>query len=500
LKRSWVWTLLHLLAIVGILGALLCGMRIATLDHDFIMWLSPILPEGEVHQCHQIFGSIFLASSLSLVLYKRAQNTPLSYIGRAGLFILSWIPIIGIVIYSFGDPYGVLLDLHFYGSLLAILFLILHGGGYFIKGGRKTLLKAINAKPAIKKEKLVLLSVVGIFTIMMLILFKEPPHMLYAAQLDKNDTITIDGHADEKAWEKATPVTLHVYGGAHFNHGATTLKIKALKSKKNIYLYIKWKDKTKSLKHLPIIKTASGWKVEEDGFVHFDEKNFYEDKLAVMLSNDCAGPAGHSIHLGPHPLPNHQSNWHGRGYHYTTDGTIRDLWQWKAVRSNPMGIADDDFFGAPAPQWNGIRRYKAGYIADGKDSGGISMNWKWYTPNGIVPKRIRPKSDHNLSEHAIGWYDYDEYSKQKDDMKVGTHMASVLLKANTIEGDQADVQAKGFWKDGWWHLELTRALDTKSPNDLPIKNGICMWVVAFDHTQIRHTRYNRPLKLFGFEE
>jgi len=499
LQKTLVWTLLHLSSIVGILGALLCGMRIATLDYDFVMFLSPILPEGEVHQCHQIFGTIFLASTFGLILYHQYQKQKLSYIGKIGLYILSCIPIIGYIIYSIGDPYNILLDLHFYGSLLAILFLILHAGGYFVLGGKKKISKAINIKPPKTKELWIVGSVVSIFVISISILFKEPPHQLYATTIHKYDTITIDGHADEKAWQKAKAITLHLYGGAHFNHGATTLQIKALKTQKNIYFYIKWKDKTKSLKHLPIIKDASGWKVKEDGFVYFDERNFYEDKLAVMLSNDCTAPAGHSIHLGPHPLPNHQSNWHKRGYHYTTDSTIRDLWQWKAVRSNPMGIADDDFFGAPAPEWSGVRRYKAGYIADGKDSGGISMNWKWYTPHGIIPKRIKPYSDINSSKPAVGWYDYDAYSKNKDYFKTGDIMPSVVRKANTIEGDQADVQAKGIWRDGWWHLELVRALDTKSPNDLPIKPGICMWVVAFDHTQIRHTRYSRPLQI-EFEE
>ena len=55
--------------------------------------------------------------------------------------------------------------------------------------------------------------------------------------------------------------------------------------------------------------------------------------------------------------------------------------------------------------------------------------------------------------------------------------------------------AVGDWKDGHWTLEVRRALDTRSSYDVPISDGVYLWVSVFDHTQTRHSWHVRPLRL-----
>ena len=62
-------------------------------------------------------------------------------------------------------------------------------------------------------------------------------------------------------------------------------------------------------------------------------------------------------------------------------------------------------------------------------------------------------------------------------------------------GDRGDVTAVGTWKEGWWRLEATRKLDTKSKFDLPIQSGIYLWVAVFDHSQTRHSRHLHPVRI-----
>jgi hypothetical protein len=76
----------------------------------------------------------------------------------------------------------------------------------------------------------------------------------------------------------------------------------------------------------------------------------------------------------------------------------------------------------------------------------------------------------------------------------GTVLPGVIL-AGEFSGDRADVRCAARWASGHWALEVARKLDTGSPYDVPLKNGTFMRVAAFDHSQIRHTRHIRPIRL-----
>ncbi|WP_198040074.1 ethylbenzene dehydrogenase-related protein [Microbulbifer agarilyticus] len=331
---------------------------------------------------------------------------------------------------------------------------------------------------------------------------------------DRLPPIEIDGVADEIQWRKATAIRVHTDGGANFDNGETEVTLRALSNGEEFYLFARWRDATKSLLHLPLVKTGQGWEVQQKGFHNFDETRYYEDKFAVLLSSSCTFSAAGTAHLGRNPLPNHPPNWHGKGYHYSSDNQLHDLWHWKAVRTNDMYLADDNFIGPPDKVRAGERRYTAGYQQDGKESGAYVMNWQWYNPNTITPKRlpsapaqlaalqqvdlaqVQSAENQDEEEWVIPWFDFEPYSSEQDaSYPIGTVMPSVMYNSNRFEGDRADVRARGRWHEGYWHLELVRKLVTGSALDVPITDGTCLWVSAFDRAQVAHTRHTRAIRL-----
>src|SRR5215467_11585178 len=106
--------------------------------------------------------------------------------------------------------------------------------------------------------------------------------------------------------------------------------------------------------------------------------------------------------------------------------------------------------------------------------------------------------DHGESESARWFMTESEsvpYSSAADGrIPVGTVVPGVIV-AGTFSGDRADVRCAARWTAERWVLEVSRALDTHSKYDVPIRTGTFMRVAAFDHSQIRHTRHVRPIRL-----
>jgi len=87
------------------------------------------------------------------------------------------------------------------------------------------------------------------------------------------------------------------------------------------------------------------------------------------------------------------------------------------------------------------------------------------------------------------------YSREHDArIPVGTVIPGVLI-SGTYSGDRADIRGMAKWASGRWSLELVRRLDTGSKYDTPIATGAYLRVAVFDHTQSRHTRFIRPIRL-----
>jgi Ethylbenzene dehydrogenase/Prokaryotic cytochrome b561 len=318
----------------------------------------------------------------------------------------------------------------------------------------------------------------------------------------------LDGDPSDALWQDAPEAVVHTIRGFGLDGGEVDVHVRALHDDKRAWFLFRWPDATRSQKHVPVIKTATGWKLVHSNYFNNDENEFYEDKFAVMLAQSpIAG--GNAVRLGPKPLADKPGPSNGLGLHVTTDGSLADVWHWKSVRSGALNQFDDNYFGAAQEPKPG--RYMGGYAQDPKTGGGFDQNFERIGKTSDVKVKFLPRNlaaqqarmghfDPSLAVSDLGSYamaraDVVAWTPELDArIPVGTVLPSVVYD-KPFEGDRGDIEVHAQWKDGWWTLEATRVLDTGSKFDQPIADGMFMWFGVFDHNQVRHTRHVRPLRL-----
>ncbi|MFV8783453.1 ethylbenzene dehydrogenase-related protein [Microbulbifer sp. SA54] len=508
-KRS-LFSWLHLAAMILLLLSLFSGLRIAILSYPVLEFLSPILPQGRVHSWHFVSGSLLSALALcGSVYYVFCRDNNRQVHGRLARYhrVVLWLGCLGLLLslasggalFFAAADVSTLVAAHFLLALVGLGFILLHGVFYLVQFGVAALHRILPGAQFSGLPVMATAAVAGCCLLLLALVYENTDSRLEVASIPIEQIVHVDGLADEVVWQNAKALTVDTFSGANFASGSSQVQIRAVHNGRDVYLHVRWQDPTESLLHLPIEKTEEGWKVVYQGFERDDETRYYEDKFALLLSNSCSLGAAGTSHLGPRPVADRPANFHGKGYHYSSDNAIHDLWHWKAVRTNGMRLADDNHIGPPYAERPGSRRYTAGYMQDGKESGSYVMNWRWFKPDGVTPKRIPREAEQTLpvaSDPLLGtWFDLSAYREAEDNLPVGSVIPSVIYRSNRFEGDRADVRAAGRWRDGYWSLELARTLDTGSPLDVAIRDGVCLWVAAFDHAQVAHTRHSRPIKL-----
>jgi hypothetical protein len=351
---------------------------------------------------------------------------------------------------------------------------------------------------------------------------REEVDTLHVRRIARSDAPVLDGDTSDLVWRTAPPLYVATGQGGNFDSaGATTVEIRAVHDDEQVYFLFTWNDPTRSLKQLPLIKTARGWRLLHDGYEAGDEHAYSEDKFAVLLTASSSILAGdYTFHAGPRPIADEPRTLSGRGLHYTMgEGVYADVWEWKATSTGPSGWMDDEHFGPPlaatAAQRDGLLPYHGGFAPD-PGIANYAVNFTQRSPEAydrpLTPRRL-PKDframlaamgpvdldpDHGESEHARWFMTQEEsapYSPELDALiPVGTVIPGVIV-SGAFSDDRADVRCAARWAAGRWALEVTRRLDTHSKYDVPISTGIYMRVAAFDHSQIRHTRHVRPIRL-----
>ena len=538
-KTDITTVLLHWGLVLTLIFSLLTGLRIAADEQDsfWAQALSNILLQGDVIPWH-----IWAASTLAFI-----TMAYLAYLLRARLrsrlaldrtrvrnlfsldrqsrwnavnIVIYWLAfflliaavITGVILYWVSDllPYETVADLHQLGAWLLIAYVFLHVIAQLFLGGMRQLLKILNLRVAYGAAAF---SAITIATLGFGALYALDTVAIKELRVAKiSEPPLLDGNPSDSIWEQAIPVHIHTARGVNFPGNEVTVQVRALHDNDNIYALFEWPDSQRSQKHLPLVKTATGWQVMQKEFSISDEDDYYEDKFGVMLARSPTIAGAKSINLGPKPLPNKPAPNGKRGLHYTTDGSIVDVWHWKSVRTGSvmMNQIDDNFFGPPLPVKSGKKRYTGGYSKDPKSNGGFKMNWEQFSVDRVTPLRL-PKDpaildrmgavdlDPNAGDTGEMWLTMKEtvpYAKELDTYPVGTVLPAVLIEGPFV-GDRGDVTAVAKWKDGWWRMEVSRKLNTGSEYDIAITKDqpTYLWVAAFNHTQTRHSQHLHPVEI-----
>jgi len=346
---------------------------------------------------------------------------------------------------------------------------------------------------------------------------------LQIRRINAADAPILDGDTSDRAWRDVKSFSVLTGEGGNFDgKGETRIEVRAVHDGTYAYFLFTWQDSTRSLKHLPLVKEADGWHLLHSGFQLGDEHQYNEDKFSVLLTtSDVTLAGGRTFHPGPQSVAGAPATMSGRGLHYTETG-YADVWQWKAT-SGAAGWMDDAHFGPPLKptpmQASNVVPYKGGFAPD-TGTANYRDNFTVEADTSGGPRRSRliaplrlPKvvaattaalgdidldPDHGESDGAR-WYMTDQdsvaYSTDVDArIPIGTVIPGVIL-GGEFSGDRADVRSAARWASGLWALEVKRRLDTTSEFDVPIKSGVFMRVAAFDHSQIRHTRHVRPIRI-----
>jgi hypothetical protein len=568
----------HWAAVGALLVSILTGLRIAadTPDAALARWLASIALEGDVYRLHYLAGVTITATALGYAIYLvrarlagrflipaaktramlsrggrqawRVRNLWVYYVlfGLIGLLAAS-----GITLYlDLKPPFGVawLLTLHLLAAYSLIGAAVLHVAAQYAFGaavpkatlarakyGLLWLLKMLRPRfsrgaqvPGVTVQTNPAAMVTAVAAALavgggLVAADRSTEDTLAIGRIHAGSTPVLDGHGSDPAWAAAETVRIHTREGTNLPGGESLVEVQAVHDGANVYLKFRWEDPTRSLKHLPLVKTTSGWKLVHEQYDIEDEDLYYEDKLGVLLSRSPEPGGGGTVHLGPQPLPGKPPAFSGRGLHYTADGSVADMWQWKAVRTGflgELGWADDDQFGPPAEakpkEAAGEERYKAGYVTDpGKASyannfahegpGGyaglikplrLPLNWR------ALQARLGTDLDPGHSDPlpwSMSQAESVDYSPELDAaIPVGTAIPGVLLGAAGLEGDRGDVRCAADWAEAHWTLECRRALDTGSAHDVALRPGepVHLWVSVFDRTQTRHSRHMRPIVLW----
>lgn len=549
--RSDVGTvLLHWIVAIAMVTSLVTGLRISADAPDAVISkaLSPILPQGEIWTVHFLSSLALVFTTTAYILYiargglKRrispkklraftlptaprprwaAANVALYWAFYAVLLVLT---ATGIALYwGFG---GWIVQVHAICAFATIGYVVAHLATHFGYGGWQQILrifrptrlipnKATRARPLLIATAIAVPAAVGLAAYD--VATRDVLLVNEARQSPK-----LDGMLDDEAWRTARPVFVRTMQGVNLGgSGESTVEMRAVRSGSKIHFAFRWNDPTRSMMRLPMQKQADGWHLVGTRADISDVTDFYEDKFAILFGRTTEFGNGGSTHMGPKPLGDKPAPLHQRGFHYTTDGSYLDVWQWKASRGGMLGHVDDQYFGPPnepkPAEVAGTARYQGGYWND-PGSAFYVYNFKGEPPGGYrgpvqvqrLPKDIAgtmaAMGRIDLSAEAVNddgsrWWmleaDTVPYSQELDAaIPVGAIMPGVLIMGE-YKGDRADLRGAAAWKDGYWTLETTREMKTGSKYDVDFTSDepLYAWLSVFDHNQTRHTRHMRPIKI-----
>ena len=540
--------LLHWSLTIAILVSLVTGLRwSADAEHSvFVQSFQAILPQGELWSWHIISALVVSLCMVAYAIYltlgrlKRRVSLrktivltlPASPKLRWGAVnvILYWLLfacvvvlfVTGILLYL--GHGGLVVDIHYVAALAVAGYIVAHLVSHYMVGGLQQWLRLFrpqklrHSKGMIAYPAAIAITLGGLAAFGLAATDFATRSDLLVARTDKPPVL--DGRLDEAAWQNARPVSVRTQQGTGLGgSGESLVQIRALRDDENVYFAFRWQDPSRSLKRLPLIKRADGWHLLHNRADIADETAYYEDKFSVLFSRSDAFGSGGTTHMGPNPLAGQPGALNRRGLHYTDDGSLGDVWQWKASRGGMLGVVDDMWFGPPTEaneaQIAGTKRYSAGYGAD-PGTNFYVYNYHGEPPGGYRgPVRVRRlPSDHAATTAKMGRIDLDidasadagsqwwmfenetvPYSAAADAaIPVGTVIPGVLI-AGEYSGSRADVAGGARWKDGHWVLETARKIRTGNEKDLDLTDGLFVWVAVFDRNQTRHTRHIRPIRL-----
>lgn len=247
---------------------------------------------------------------------------------------------------------------------------------------------------------------------MAIMLLSLLPVSLYAAQVVPIAPLAtapvLDGMDSEWGAVDAVEIPLRKMQADH-KTDVSSIRVKGGVHNDHVYFFLTWKDSTENSEHKPFL-----WNEAQGRYL---PTKVLEDRLAIQfaMSGD------------------YSTDW------LSGNSFTADMWHWKAHRSNTLNLVHD----------------KQTIISEKK----LLRSYEGRSAQGTPVYILRP------SDSGDRLYKSQRYRERKEDK-----MPKYIV-ATDPQGSITDIKAKGVWRDGAWHLEISRRLNTTHDDDVVFKLG-----------------------------
>lgn len=309
---------------------------------------------------------------------------------------------------------------------------------------------------------------------------------------------TLDGVADDAAWETAQAIEIEVDGG--FNGYETVAVLKAVYTEDTVYFLLTYEDPTESWYRSPWVKQEDGtWKQDKDPDDKGGDNNlYYEDKFAMIwnINNSIAEFNEKGCNGACHFGENEDVKPYGNKY-TKNEGELGDIWHWKSVRN--LNQIDDQYL--DWTRFDAEKAKEAGRKSDAKDSGGYADNFASMPDPADATKTVPDKTMPGFISSGYDAAGYPGYildsekvavtKEELDALPVGSIIPGIVK--SEIVGDRGQISAGWKWADGKWTIEFSRALVTGSETDVQFDDLAAQYffgIAVFENAQVRHAYEN----------
>lgn len=282
---------------------------------------------------------------------------------------------------------------------------------------------------------------------------KVPPHL--------------DGSADDLIWQAAPARALDVKTDGIPPFQVT---LKSAYDAEYLYVMVQYPDLNQDVIRAPWVYDAEkrAWGRLDDSLGDEDEFGFYWNVNVPDFPTTGCTPLCHEEEGGKTRM-------------YTPAGSWIDIWQWNAVRSNPMGwgrdlmlteYADFEANGGFVPD-EGSNQETSGHIDNLQTLNGIDVPAYWKPYSG-VGGLVAGDAIFLLQSEIDAGYAKKIVAVDAQGMLTGETGAVVPTYAripgrilgNPDGPSWNDIQARGAWLKGVWTVELARKLTTGHKDDM----------------------------------
>jgi hypothetical protein len=287
-----------------------------------------------------------------------------------------------------------------------------------------------------------------------------------------DEVIKADGRIKEDAWKTGSFSRLQTAGGPE-------VYMKSVYTDRDIHFYFKWKDDTNN-------NVSKVWEFDGTSW----KNGLEQDKLSILWDK---GDSVAYFNLKGCEAVCHKDDEDENLWYMATNSRKEktDVWFWLAGITNVYGFIEDRFLDDTVDP----TLLKAARRRDQGDPGFLKNGYKTSVER-IAPTRPTKMLIEGLTVETTPYPNIEQiqdiYSYKE--FKAGDKQPFVYFYGAPT-GSAADVLGHGVWKDGWWHLEISRKLNTGHRDDIVFDPGddpvyYMFGLALFDHTEpppIKHT-------------